>query len=211
MILTQLYQVDNATNPPENSNPQTELPNSSSLPNLQDPDILTGVIEKLINGILILTARREMVYANDTARRILGQLNQDRPQADFIPKEIWHICQSLIGSHNLFPNQHWRIESEIFTDDSTSLRIRAQWLNLEDRENSLILITVEDRYQKIKNLAVDESQKYGLTPREKEVWLLHRANYTYKQIASELCITPNTVKKHMRSIHAKQKELFEAE
>jgi DNA-binding CsgD family transcriptional regulator len=56
----------------------------------------------------------------------------------------------------------------------------------------------------------EESQKYGLTCREQEIWLLHRANYTYKQIALELCITPNTVKKHMKSIYSKQKSLPEA-
>jgi DNA-binding CsgD family transcriptional regulator len=38
---------------------------------------------------------------------------------------------------------------------------------------------------------------------------LHRANYTYKQAASELCITPNTVKKHMKNIYLKQKSIFE--
>ena len=35
--------------------------------------------------------------------------------------------------------------------------------------------------------------------------MLQRANYTYKQIAGELFIAPNTVKKHMQNIHLKQK------
>jgi DNA-binding CsgD family transcriptional regulator len=79
-------------------------------------------------------------------------------------------------------------------------------LNIENLQLSCLLITVEDRDKAIKNIAVEEAQSYRLTRREKEVWLLHRDRYTYKQIASELCITPNTVKKHMKSIHAKQKE-----
>ncbi|NEO97958.1 MAG: hypothetical protein F6K58_04470 [Symploca sp. SIO2E9] len=28
-------------------------------------------------------------------------------------------------------------------------------------------------------------------------------------MAAELCITPNTVKKHIKSIHSKQKEIFD--
>ncbi len=168
--------------------------------------LLQEVIEDLIDGILIVTDQRELIYANDSARRVLFQLNQGRVRANLVPREIWHICQSLIQSRTLFPNQRWLIESRIFTDDSTVLNIQARWLNLEAIESPCILLTVEDRYQTIKNIAVDEAQDYKLTRREKEVWLLHRGQYTYKEIASELCITPNTVKKHMKSIHAKQKD-----
>jgi DNA-binding CsgD family transcriptional regulator len=52
---------------------------------------------------------------------------------------------------------------------------------------------------------MEEAQHYGLTDRETEIWMLQRANYTYKQIADELFIAPNTVKKHMQNIHLKQK------
>ncbi|MGA7937024.1 MAG: LuxR C-terminal-related transcriptional regulator [Kovacikia sp.] len=72
-----------------------------------------------------------------------------------------------------------------------------------------VLVTLEDRLQSIQNAAISEGQKYGLTPRETEVWLRHRANYSYKEIASELYITFNTVKKHMKSIYAKQHLILE--
>ena len=186
-------------------NPQTKTINPFSY----HPDcssLVQEVIEDLIDGVLILGEQRELIYANDSARRILRQLNQGRIRTNLVPREIWHVCQSLIQSRSLFPNQRWSIESRIFTDNSTPLHIRAKCINLEHIENPCILLTIEDRYQAIKNIAVEEAQGYGLTRREKEVWLLHRGQYTYKEIASELCITPNTVKKHMRSIHAKQKE-----
>lgn len=179
--------------------------------NDEQPNLLQGLIENLIDGILILTEERELVYANESAHRVLRQLNQDRPRANIVPREIWHVCQSLIQSRSLFPNQRWLIESKIFIDDSTSLHIRARWLNLDTIANPCLLLTLEDRYQAIRNIAVEEAQNFGLTPREKEVWLLHRAHYTYKNIASELEITPNTVKKHMKSIHAKQKKNFGVE
>jgi DNA-binding CsgD family transcriptional regulator len=121
-----------------------------------------------------------------------------------IPQEIEHICQSLVHSRSLFPGQHWLIESNIFANDSTALRISARWFQIDCLEHSCLLLTLEDRYQVHKNIAADEAQKCGLTAREKEVWLLHRANYTYKQIALELSISTNTVKKHMRSIYAKR-------
>ncbi len=51
------------------------------------------------------------------------------------------------------------------------------------------------------------AQKHGLTSREQDIWLLYRANYSYKQIAEELNISRNTLKKHMKNIHAKLHKL----
>jgi DNA-binding CsgD family transcriptional regulator len=51
---------------------------------------------------------------------------------------------------------------------------------------------------------IAEVDKYGLTPREAEVWLLRRAKYALKEIATELSISLNTVKKHIKNIHAKR-------
>jgi DNA-binding CsgD family transcriptional regulator len=66
------------------------------------------------------------------------------------------------------------------------------------------LVTIEDRQQSTHNAALTDVKKYGLTPREAEIWLLRRANYSYKEIADRLFITLNTVKKHMKNIYAKQ-------
>jgi DNA-binding CsgD family transcriptional regulator len=175
----------------------------------QPSTLLPAVVDGWIDGILILTDQNQLVYVNESARRVLRQFQPDISCDSFVPKEISHICQYLIHSRRLFPHQHWLAESEIFTDDAMAVHIRARWLQVEAIANPCLLLTIEDRYQALKNIAVESAQKYGLTPREKEVWLLHRANYTYKEIAAELFITPNTVKKHMRSIHIKQKEKVE--
>uniref|UniRef100_A0A7C3KIV5 LuxR family transcriptional regulator n=1 Tax=Oscillatoriales cyanobacterium SpSt-418 TaxID=2282169 RepID=A0A7C3KIV5_9CYAN len=180
---------------------------TSQLPINQYLKALEGKLNNLIDGVLILTEKQELIYANDNAYRVLRQLNSNKTEKNAIPHEIWYICQSLINSRSLFPHQYWFIESEIFTSDVTALHVRARWLQVETLEHPCLLLTIEDRYQALKNLALEKAQKYGLTPREKEVWMLHCANYSYKQIAEELQITPNTVKKHMSSIHVKQKEI----
>ncbi|NJO78882.1 MAG: helix-turn-helix transcriptional regulator [Cyanobacteria bacterium RM1_2_2] len=166
------------------------------------------VIENLIDGILLVTEQKELIYANDCARRILRQLNQGNTLTSLVPGEIWHLCQTLIESRHLFPNQYWLIESKVCIDSSIVFNVRVKWLKLESSEHPYLLLSISDQYQYIKDIAIEESQKYGLTARERETWLLHRANYTYKQIASELCITPNTVKKHMKNIYLKQKAIF---
>ena len=40
--------------------------------------------------------------------------------------------------------------------------------------------------------------------------MLRRANRTYDEIARELYITVNTVKRHLKSIYAKRKEVADA-
>lgn len=194
------------TSEKENTNGKTS--DRSKYKDYKSQNLTLELIENLIDGILILTDRKELIYTNESARRVLRKLNQDRHCTNLVPREIGYVCQSLIQSRSLFPDQRWLIESKIFINDSTAFNIKARWFNLDTIENPCLLVTLEDQYQAIKNIAVEEAQNFGLTPREKEVWLLHRAHYTYKNIASELEITPNTVKKHMKSIHAKQKKAF---
>jgi DNA-binding CsgD family transcriptional regulator len=185
-------------------NTQEKLPDLLLFQHQTQPTLLQDVIDDLMNGILILTSQGELIYANHYARRILPKLSQSASYSPLVPKEIWHICEFLIQSRHLFPNQHWTFESEIFIDDSTTLRIRVRWLNSRNTEAPCLLLTIEDRDQAINDIAMEKAEKYGLTAREKEVWLLRQANYTYKQISSELGITLHTVKKHMKSIRDKQ-------
>jgi len=200
--------LNNAIPATKRSDFQLKLSNSSFSQNHEQADLVQEGIEDLIDGILIITAHKELIYANGNARRILRLLNQDMKRSNKVSGEIGHICQFLIGSRSLFPDQNWQINCEIFIDDSTAMQVMARCLKLASIEQNCLLITLKDKYQTIKNIAVLEAKDYNLTNREKEVWLLHRANYTYKQIALELCITPNTVKKHMRSIHSKQKGML---
>ncbi len=182
------------------------LSNSPSGNKVDSPEQLNiALIEECLGGVLVFTDQPQLVYASTVARQVLGQLQSEDFSTHPIPDEIWHICQSLIQSRHLFPNQNWMIEFDIFTNAATTLHICSRWVNMDNIGHPCLLLTVEDRQQAITNLVLDEADRYGLTPREKDVWLLQHNNYTYKQIAAELGITPNTVKKHMRSIYAKKK------
>ncbi|MEM7062581.1 MAG: helix-turn-helix transcriptional regulator [Cyanobacteria bacterium P01_B01_bin.77] len=165
-----------------------------------------NLLQEFINGILVFTDQQQLIYISSSAHKILRRLQPDTPSRNQIPEEILHICQSVIQSRHHFPKQSWLTEFDIFTQDATILHIHSQWLKLEPLDNPCLVLMIEDRQQAIKNILLEEANQYDLTPREKEVWLLHRDGLTYKQIAMELGITPNTVKKHMKSIHAKQKQ-----
>lgn len=191
-----------------NPNTQAEILSQVFVQNQLQLPLLPDLIEGLVNGILILNSHRELIYVNDCARQVLRQLNPAKPQAGSVPEEIWYVCQSLIESRNLFPHQYWFIEAKIMTDKAVTFQVRVQWLQLDTLEEPYLLLILKDPCQLLKNLAFEEAYKYNLTSRETEVWLLHRAKYTYKQIATELQITCNTVKKHMKNIHIKQKAVL---
>jgi DNA-binding CsgD family transcriptional regulator len=173
----------------------SEFPSSS---------VLKAVLEGFIDGILILTNKGEWVHANGCARRICSQLSKGITQGDRVPKEIWSACKCLIDSLQLYPNRLVTIEDEIHTSESESYRVRAQWLSLNVGEEPCVLVTLEDRLHSIRSSAIAEAQRYHLTPRELEVWVRYRVGCSYKDIATELVISHNTVKKHMKSIHAKR-------
>jgi len=172
--------------------------------------LLQAVIESFVDGILILTTQREFLHANGCARRICRQLMQGTVSDSVIPQEIWRVCQSLIDSSDLYPEEKIFIESEvdIDLDKIVKLRIRARWLQLSTSDRNFLLVTLEDRNQTSQGLALADAKKYGLTDREAEVWLLRRANFSYKEIAAKLYITINTVKKHLKNIYAKQQEML---
>lgn len=174
------------------------------LPSTTQPFLLQELLEDLINGVLIVTEAMEIIYTSESARRILRQINPDSSPTGSLPQEICHICQFLIESRKLFPEQYWMIESKVVTEKEVAFTTSIRWIKLDTVSTPCLILIMEDEYQNIRNMALAEAQMYGLTDRETEVWLLHRANYTYNQIAVELNISPNTVKKHLKSVHVKQ-------
>ena len=67
------------------------------------------------------------------------------------------------------------------------------------------MLILEDRQQAHRRRAMADGKRYGLTPREVDVWELRLHNLSYGEISNTLYITENTVKKHVKSILAKQR------
>lgn len=165
--------------------------------------LMQAVIESFVDGIFIVTVQGELIHANERARSICEEFSEELNKGK-LPDEIQRICQSLSESRQLFPTQKISIESEIKTELKSRIRVRARWLQANETNDDYIIVTVEDREQTNQSIAISEAQKYALTERESQVWLLRRANYSYQEIADELYITINTVKKHLKNIYAKQ-------
>ncbi len=170
-----------------------------------DSVLVQGVLEGFMDGILILNQQSEFVHINSNARKVLEKFTHNETQFQNISREIERIYQAVLDSCELYPENPVVIESEIGDKRLSVLRIRARWLQLDAYEHPLVLILLEDQHRSIQSLAVTEAEKYGLTSREAEIWLLRRADRSYKEISAELFITVNTVKKHVKNIHSKLK------
>ena len=168
-------------------------------------NILTqAILANWFDGVLILTEQGRWIQANETARRICDRLSPGSPFSGQAPKPIWRVCQALIRRRRKRSQTPIRVESALRMNESDYIRIRARWFKFGEDDGAHLLVILEDRGQSIQNQAFAEVDQYGLTPREAEVWLLHRADYAYKEIAAELYITIHTVKKHMRNIRMKR-------
>ena len=183
-----------------------KLSSNEQLLSIPQVHLLQAAIENFVDGILILTTESELLHANEYAREMCRQLVPNSELEDKIPVEIWRVCESLIESRELFSNEKIIMEFEVEKSKEVKLRIRAQWLQQDGNGDNLI-VTLEDCNESSQNIAIADAKKYGLTEREAEVWLLRRANLTYKEIAQQLYITINTVKKHLKNIYAKQQEM----
>ncbi|MBF2000498.1 MAG: LuxR family transcriptional regulator [Synechococcales cyanobacterium M58_A2018_015] len=169
--------------------------NEDELQNSKVLSLLQAVLESWVDGIMILTDTGELVLANSCASRICDQLTQNLSR---VPQQIWRCCQALIENQSKF------IEDEIRTEDFGAIRVRASWLESNSGRQPHLFVALEDQHQTAEYRAKAEARRYGLTDRETQVWLLRRAGCTYKEIAAELFIAEDTVKKHIKSIHAKR-------
>jgi len=183
----------------------TEVQSNASSDSSTQPSsmLLQGVMEGLIDGVMMITAKGELIHANCHALQICQQFIPNLAREEVIPQAVWRCCQAVIDSRELFPQQPLTIEDEIFSP-SGAIRIRVRWLTVENLPQACLLVTLEDQSQSAQHRAIAESIKYGLTAREIDVWRLKRAGCSYKEIAAQLFLAENTVKKHIKNIHAKR-------
>ncbi|MBD2082192.1 LuxR family transcriptional regulator [Leptolyngbya sp. FACHB-17] len=160
-------------------------------------DFLLSVLEGLVDGILIVSQQGQLLFANTPGAEICQKLS---PYQQY-PAEVWRSCEALIESRQWYGARPLLIESELQTENHQTYRICVQWLQLEQ---PCLLVRLEDQQRSLQSLAVTEAKKFGLTPREAEVWFLKRCNLSRKEIAAQLFITIDTVKKHLGNIQLKR-------
>jgi len=192
--------------------PPTSLPGgfnpASTWSNEFDSQRAIAELETRLGNYLLLNETGNVLYVSDPVRALMPQLSScsnTLEKAPLISRELALICQTLRQSRSHFPHQSWTIDCTIFTKQGHALQVRARWINLTQYEQPCILMLLENSQQIVQDLLCAETKDWGLTSREQEVYLLHHEGKSYGEIAERLCITLNTVKKHMRNINAKRR------
>ncbi|NEQ44092.1 MAG: helix-turn-helix transcriptional regulator [Leptolyngbya sp. SIOISBB] len=182
----------------------------STAPSSPQTDAEIAESMNLVANHMVLTEQGQVLYVSERLKQTLGSVGLGASESDLsrdvaISREFAFVGQILRASRSHFPKQTWTIHCNIFTKAGNALGVHASWVKPKPAQPAYILITVEDSQQIAQEILRDEGRAWRLTPREQEVWLLSRQGHTYGQMAEQLCITLNTVKKHMRSIHAKRR------
>jgi hypothetical protein len=159
-----------------------------------------------IEGVAIFDSQLELVYKNGLGYLILEQLSQFSSLEKGIPREIQSICKWMHECRLCFQQQKWVMSFKIVMAPLRLFQVHAKWIKIRTNPEDFLLLRMEDQNQFFSDVMAEEAKRYGLTLREQEVWSCHLQGDTYKEIARKLGITPNTVKKHMKSILSKQRE-----
>jgi DNA-binding CsgD family transcriptional regulator len=177
----------------------TDLPSSM---------LLSALVDTLPKGLLVLSIDRTIVYWNQTAKRLCQTLPSSQRYQTTLPTVVAELWKQVVEAESATEP----VVLEYQTLDDRSFRLTACWLtagtsdhlNAAFSNQTYILITLEDRDEVLQQDIQAEQKKFHLTNREAEVWLLLKREYSYQAIATTLHISLNTVKTHIRNIHAKR-------
>lgn len=172
----------------------------------QSQTLLPVILDCFSTGILVLTTPQHIIYANATAQAICTQLRQNSTNP--LPDELQRVYDALIDSRSLYPDRPIIIESTV-TTPAGIFHVQGQWLSLDPVDQLCILLQLQDQNQSRQEVAIADVQQWHLTNREAEVWLRRRSGLSRKEIASELNITLDTVKKHLKSIYLKRQTILD--
>ena len=162
--------------------------------------ILRAVLGNLQDGFIIADHTGAIEQINLPGERICDLLNAKESQ---LPAEIWQICRPAIQNKDVLSFEKVGIDADIILPNIGTVRIRVQNINIS--QQPFLLIVLEDRQQTIRNKAISDAALYGLTEREREIWQMRLRGDAYKEIATTLWISVDTVKKHVKNVLAKQR------
>jgi DNA-binding CsgD family transcriptional regulator len=176
-----------------------------------DQDALLAVLlEAIQEGVMVVASTTlQLIYINHQAKELCDQL-QNSESDSALPAAIVETCHRFLRSPSASPEP---LITEFQEHPEQFIRVRVRWLQFgglgETVDPSYLLIQLEDCYQALKEELALEKQKYDLTDREAEVWIMMRQKYSYQEISEILSISLNTVKTHVKNVNSKRKNLMD--
>ncbi len=172
------------------------------------PTLLSAVLEGFNEGILIISQGGQLLYANHLGQTLAHRLNQwEGVDLVTLPPGLWTICGYLLEGRELFPDNPLILTQDFPGPQGYRLRARVQWLDRTDSEPGLFLAMLEDPNSATLSQAQLKALEIQLTPREHQVWRLRQQECSIQAIADELYLSLATVKRHLRQIYNKRRQI----
>lgn len=159
----------------------------------------SALLEAMPIGVLVLTPSLQLVYSNDNAIAICEQLEKANSP---LPIAVVALCQRLMNEEEPIAEP---LVMEYQEQPEQFFRFQVRWLCADLETQPLLFVQIEDCSATLQEELALEQQKYDLTDREAEVWMLLRQDYSYQQISEQLKISLNTVKTHVKNVYSKRK------
>lgn len=163
-----------------------------------------ALFESFADGLVVLSLEGDVLCANTQAREICRHLTHVRAQFSGVGQEVWSLLQAVmrVDPCVLDSTPVVVVEGEYTVKALVPIRIRVE--RIQTGDDPCWLIILEDQQAGLQKMAIAEARTWGLTQRETELWLLRRSGWSYGEIAHRLCISLDTVKKHLKNIYAKR-------
>lgn len=192
--------------------------------------IRSSLIDSLQQGTIVVCRSLKPVYWNAKAHELCQALTGVELSSQELPPEVSEVCYRLLRDERPIKGS---LVMECRTAAGQTLRIAARWLPInanghsfgnghnasngqraagsngpahsEEFQQAYILVFLENQEEILWEELRIERQKYDLTDREAEIWMLLRQEHSYQEIAQLLQISLNTVKTHVKNVYAKKR------
>ncbi|MEB3252198.1 MAG: LuxR C-terminal-related transcriptional regulator [Cyanobacteriota bacterium] len=189
----------------------TLFPPLEGLTDNSPPALLSAVLEGFNEGILIINQAGQLLHANHLGQTLAHQLKQwEGTDMAPVPPSLWTICSYLLEGRDLFPGNPLILTQDFRGPQGYRLRARVQWLDGTDSETGHFLVMLEDPNSAALSQAQLKALELRLTPREQQVWRLRQRQCSVQSIADELYLSLATVKRHLRQIYSKRRQIGES-
>ena len=168
-----------------------------------DHVFLQSFLDSFAEGLLVYSLKGELLHANDMAYEVIQGSEEVSGYIATLGKEVESLYELFVRQLNGEDSDTTFLVSDVELSKTQVFQIRARYFQVAVCPEPMIWISIEDQHKAQQAKAFVEAQKYGLSEREREVWQLRIAGYSYLEVAKLLFISINTVKRHLKNIHVK--------